>query len=76
MLPLARFRVLLQDFSVIDNNMSSRDVDLLYVSVTGNGNEMNYEMFVICLFEVAVRKYRTKLKNESKDELFRTLIVS
>jgi hypothetical protein len=58
-----------------DGSLAPRDVDLIYVSVTGTGNELNYEMFVICLFEVAARKYKQKLKIERKEEAMKLLCV-
>ncbi|KAL0485498.1 hypothetical protein AKO1_003090 [Acrasis kona] len=76
LLPLPRFRILLQDFNILDATLVARDVDLIYVSVTGSGNEMNYDTFVLCMYEVAARKYRIKIRSDKKNEVFITLLES
>ena len=74
-LPSANFRSFLQDFGLVDEGLSTRDVDLIYVATSGNNHDMKFDNFVIALYEVACRRSKLRQKSDIRLETFHKLLT-
>ena len=63
-----------QDANICDNNLTKIKLELLYKSVIGNNNLMDFKMFLNSLIKIADKKYN--LKRLSANESTKSLLQS